>query len=97
MYGAEIAHPDIPWGIDAQELLYLRHLAGMDALEVLRTATSKAGLHVNQALLGSLMPGAPADLIAVRGDPTENLKLLEYPDLVISGGKLVVDRFSDAH
>ncbi|NJA04427.1 amidohydrolase family protein [Methylococcaceae bacterium WWC4] len=97
LYGAEIAHPDIPWGIDAQELLYLRHLAGMDALEVLRTATSKAGLHVNQALLGSLMPGAPADLIAVRGDPTENLKLLEYPDLVISGGKLVVDRFSDAH
>lgn len=95
LYGAEIAHPDIPWGIDAQELLYLRHLAGMDALEVLRTATSKAGLHLNQALLGSLMPGAPADLIAVRGDPTENLKLLEYPDLVISGGKTVVDRISD--
>lgn len=97
LYGAEIAHPDIPWGIDGQELLYLQHLAGMQPLDVLRTATSKAGLHLNMPLLGTLQPGAPADLIAVKGDPTQKLKLLEYPDLVISGGKIVVDRFSDMH
>ncbi|MDD1620982.1 MAG: amidohydrolase family protein [Methylococcaceae bacterium] len=97
LYGAEIAHPDIPWGIDAQELLYLQHLAGMQPLDVLRTATSKAGLYLNMPLLGTLLPGAPADLIAVRGDPTQKLKLLEYPDLVISGGKIVVDRFTVMH
>jgi hypothetical protein len=27
LYGAELAHPDIPWGIDAQELNLLMHLA----------------------------------------------------------------------
>jgi hypothetical protein len=97
LYGAEIAHPDIPWGIDGQELLYLQHLAGMPPLEVLRTATSKTGLYLNMPLLGTLLPGAPADLIAVKGDPTQKLKLLEYPDLVISGGKIVVDRFTDMH
>lgn len=94
LYGAEIAHPDIPWGIDAQELLYLQHLTGMKALELLRMATSQAGQYLDMPLLGTLLPGAVADLIAVKGDPLLNLKLLEYPDLVISGGKLVVDRFS---
>jgi imidazolonepropionase-like amidohydrolase len=29
LYGAEIAHADIPWGIDAQELQLMRHAAGM--------------------------------------------------------------------
>ena len=94
LYGAEIAHPDIPWGIDAQELLYLQHLTGMKALDLLRMATSKAGQHLDMSLLGTLLPGAPADLIAVKADPLQNLKLLEYPDLVMSGGKIVVDRFS---
>lgn len=93
LYGAEIAHPDIPWGIDGQELLYLQDLAGMAPLEVIRTATSKAGQYLNQPLLGTLLPGAPADLIAVRGDPTQQLKLLEYPDLVMSGGKWVINQF----
>lgn len=93
LYGAEIAHPDIPWGIDGQELLYLQDLAGMAPLEVIRTATSKAGQYLDQPLLGTLLPGAPADLIAVRGDPTQKLKLLEYPDLVVSGGKWVLNHF----
>ncbi|WP_415879335.1 amidohydrolase family protein [Methylomonas sp. TEB] len=95
LYGAEIAHPDIPWGIDGQELLYLQHLAGMAPLDVLRTATAKAGQYLNVPLLGSLLPGAPADLIAVRGDPTQKLKLLEYPDLVMSGGKLIINYFEN--
>lgn len=94
LYGAEVAHPDIPWGIDGQELLYLQHLTGKPALEVLRMATAKAGEYLNLPMLGTVLPGAPADLIAVRGDALQNLKLLEYPDLVISGGKIVVDRFS---
>lgn len=93
LYGAEIAHPDIPWGIDSQELLYLMQWTKMKALEVLRTATSQAGKQLDIPLLGTLQPGAPADLIAVRGNPLYNLKALEYPDLVISGGHIVVNRF----
>jgi hypothetical protein len=93
LYGAEIAHPDIPRGIDAQELIYMMRLGKMRLIDILRAATSKAGRHLGLPLLGTLQQGAPADIIAVKGDPAHNLKILEYPDLVISGGKVIVDNF----
>ncbi|NOQ36777.1 MAG: amidohydrolase family protein [Methylococcaceae bacterium] len=95
LYGSEIAHPDIPWGIDAQELMYMVQLANMQPLEVLRAATSKAGEQLAIPLLGTLQAEAPADIIAVKGNPLHALKTLEYPDLVISGGKVVVNNFED--
>lgn len=95
LYGAEIAHPDIPRGIDAQELIYMMQMGNMGVMDVLRAATSKAGQQLNLPLLGTLQPGAPADMIAVKGDPSRNLKALEYPDLVISGGKIVVNNFEN--
>jgi imidazolonepropionase-like amidohydrolase len=93
LYGAEIAHADIPWGIDAQELQLMRHVAGMSTEEVLRAATSEAGEELGMEPLGRLTPGAPADLIAIKGDPEQNLKSLEYPDFVMSGGVIVLDNF----
>lgn len=93
LYGAEIAHPDIPWGIDAQELLYMMSVARMQPLDALRAATSKAGRQLNIPLLGTLQAGAPADIIAVKGNPVETPKILEYPDLVMSGGKIAVNNF----
>jgi hypothetical protein len=95
LYGAEIAHPDIPWGIDAQELTYMMQMAKMDLIDILRAATAKAGQHLDLPLLGTLQQGAPADIIAVRGDPGRSLKILEHPDLVISGGKIVVNNFKN--
>jgi hypothetical protein len=95
LYGAEIAHPDIPWGIDAQELTYMMQMAKMDLIDILRAATAKAGQHLDLPLLGILQQGAPADIIAVRGDPGRSLKILEHPDLVISGGKIVVNNFKN--
>lgn len=94
LYGTEIAHPDIPWGIDAQELMYLMHWGKMELLDVLGAATARAGRHLGIPLLGTIQSGAPADLIAIRGDPEQHLKRLEYPDLVISGGQVVVNHFS---
>jgi len=93
LYGAEIAHPDIPWGIDAQELMYLSHYAKMKPIDLLHTATAKAGEYLEIPLLGTLKVGAPADLIAFKGDVLTNLKKLEYPDLVISGGVVVKNNF----
>ncbi len=90
---AEIAHTEIPRGIDAQELHLTLHLSGMPPLVLFRAATAKAGEHLGLAPLGTLTPGAPADLIAVRGDPFQSFKALEYPDLVISGGHVVVEKF----
>ena len=93
LYGSEIAHVDIPWGIDAQELRLMHHITGMSAIDVLKSATSEAGKEIGIPLLGKLTADAPADIIAVRGNPIQNFKLLEYPDLVISGGKIVVNNF----
>ena len=90
LYGAEIGHSDIPWGIDAQELMAMKHQANMSVLDVLRSATSKAGEYLNIPLLGTLQTGAPADMIAVQGDPFESLKILEYPSFVMSGGKIIL-------
>jgi hypothetical protein len=93
LYGTDLAHPDVPWGIDAQELQLMLY-AGQGALtpvEVLSAATARAGEHLGLAPLGRLVEGAPADLIGVRGDPLEQFKLLEYPDLVVSGGATIVE------
>jgi imidazolonepropionase-like amidohydrolase len=93
LYGTDLAHPDVPWGIDGQELGLMLH-AGHGALtppEVLSAATARAGEQLGLAPLGRLVEGAPADLIGVRGNPMEQFKLLEYPDLVVSGGTTIVE------
>lgn len=65
----------------------------MTLLDALRAATAKAGQYLGIPLLGTIQPGAPADLIAIRGDLEQHLKRLEYPDLVISGGQVIVNYF----
>jgi imidazolonepropionase-like amidohydrolase len=88
LYGTDLAHPDVPWGINAHELMLMAHTAyrNRPPVEVLSAATARAGAHLGLAPLGQLADGAPADLIGVRGNPLEGFKPLEYPDLVISGG-----------
>lgn len=94
IYGAEIAHDNVPWGIDGEELHLLLHLTSGGAIDfnkVVKSATSTAGKDLSIDGLGTLNVGAPADVIAVRGNPFERFKLLEYPDLVISGGRVIVN------
>lgn len=94
IYGTEIAHPDIPWGIDSQELIYLQHYAGMNVWDILASATSKAAQNLNMSTLGVIKNGAVADIIAVKDNPLHNLKILEYPDFVMAGGKIVVNNYA---
>lgn len=93
LYGTDFGHPDVPWGIDANELQLMLQVAhgALTPLDVLSAATSRAGEELGLAPLGRLVEGAPADVIGVRRDPLEMLKLLEYPDLVVSGGAPVVE------
>jgi imidazolonepropionase-like amidohydrolase len=92
LYGTDLAHPDVPWGIDAHELILMLQAGHglLTPLDVLSAATARAGEHLGQAPLGQLVAGAPADLIGVPGNPLERFKLLEYPDLVVSGGITIV-------
>lgn len=101
IYGSEVAHDNVPWGINGEEMhmtLHLTHGADAinfgDVINIFKSVTSKAGQRLGVSpLLGSLVPDAPADIIAVRGNPFERFKILEYPDLVMSGGKIVVNKF----
>jgi len=68
-------------------------------LDVLRSATRINAELVNQAgQLGTLAPGAVADVIGVEGDPLEDLRILAEPErylkLVIKGGRIIVNRLS---
>ncbi|MCB1950124.1 MAG: amidohydrolase, partial [Nitrosomonas sp.] len=100
IYGSEIGHDNVPWGINGEEMRLILLLTSgaeidfQDVLKVFKAATSDAGKNLGLPLLGTLMPGAPADVIAIRGNPFERFKLLEYPDLVISGGHTIVNNFS---
>jgi imidazolonepropionase-like amidohydrolase len=89
LYGSDYGNPGIPMRIDVDEL-ELMVLAGLSRLEVLRAATSEAGRQLELGPLGTLAPGAPADVIAVRGDPLGDLETLAAPVLVVAGGHPVV-------
>jgi imidazolonepropionase-like amidohydrolase len=92
LYGTDLAHTDVPWGIDAHELILMLQAGhgSLTPLDVLSAATAQAGEHLGLAPLGQLVEGAPADFIGVRGNPLEWFKLLEYPDFVVSGGVTIV-------
>lgn len=99
IYGSEIGHDNVPWGINGEEMALMLHLTSgeaidfMDVLNVFKAATSEAGKNLGNPLLGTLLKDAPADIIAVRGNPFLRFKLLEYPDMVISGGHMIVNNF----
>ncbi len=101
IYGSEIGHDNVPWGVNGEELHMMLHLTSgasidfNDVVNVIKSATSKAGERLGIFGLGTLTQGAPADIIAVRGNPFEKFKLLEYPDLVISGGRVVANSFKN--
>jgi imidazolonepropionase-like amidohydrolase len=73
-------------GDEARELELLVAY-GMKPAQALRSATSVAArvLHL-QDKLGTIKRGLLADLIAVEGDPTRNIKALRKVRLVLKGG-----------
>ena len=63
---------------------------GMPAAEVLTAATSvNAKMFRMDGKVGAIKPGLLADLVAVPGDPTQDLSTLRHVDLVIKGGDVV--------
>ena len=62
---------------------------GMTPLEAIQAATRTAAEALGRTDVGTLAPGAYGDIIAVRGDPTRDVRLLEHVDAVIKGGELV--------
>ena len=70
--------------------LELMQAAGMPAREVLISATSvNARIFRIDSQVGSVRPGLLADLIAVDGNPTEDVRALRQIRFVMKGGKVV--------
>jgi len=75
-----------PHGENAKEFAYMVE-AGMPALEAIRSATVSAATLLGQAnRLGSLEPGYAADIVAVSGDPLQDITLLQKVGFVMKEG-----------
>lgn len=105
IYATDLSHPDIPNGLDAQEIhrevhafLHTGKIWPEAMTMALASATGEAGKYLyerretNEPNLGRLAPGAPADLIVIGSNPIEKFKELEYPRAVISSGRVVIQR-----
>jgi imidazolonepropionase-like amidohydrolase len=74
-------------GDGARELELMVEM-GMKPIVALRSATSVAARVLHLKEVGSIKPGLLADLVAVEGDPTRDVKALRKVRLVMKGGTL---------
>ncbi|MDZ4730403.1 MAG: amidohydrolase family protein [Xanthomonadales bacterium] len=85
-----------PHGLNARQFEYLVHW-GMTPMQAIQAATSVAARYLRYGQdVGALTPGKWADLIAVRGDPLNNIGLLQDVAIVIKGGQLFKNSSSSA-
>ncbi|MFT7287711.1 MAG: imidazolonepropionase-like amidohydrolase [Halieaceae bacterium] len=79
-----------PHGSNAREFDYMVE-AGMPELEALRAATINAATLLRVAdELGSIAVGKYADMVAVKGNPLEDISLMNRVSFVMKGGEVVV-------
>ena len=78
-----------PHGLNARQFAYMVRY-GMTPMQAIQSSTIRAAeLLGREADLGSIAPGRFADLVAVSGDPIDNIRLLETVDHVMKGGAIV--------
>ena len=77
-----------PHGLNARQFAYMVRY-GMTPMQAIQSATVEAAELMGQSRnLGRVAPGFYADMIAVKGDPLQDIRILESPPLVMKGGKL---------
>ena len=89
-YGVRIAFGTdagvFPHGLNAREFMYMVE-AGMPAMEAIQSATYIAATVLGlQSELGSLQPGLQADIVAVKGNPLQDISVLTDMQFVMKGG-----------
>ena len=77
-----------PYGLGGRQFAYMVRY-GMSPMQAIQAATSEAARALRmEGQVGSVAPGAYGDLIAVSGNPTTDIRVLERVDGVLKGGKL---------
>jgi imidazolonepropionase-like amidohydrolase len=75
-----------PHGLNARQFPIMVQ-RGMTPMEAIQAATSVAARHMGWAdRIGSLQPGRFGDVIAVKGDPLQDVGLLQNVAVVVKGG-----------
>jgi imidazolonepropionase-like amidohydrolase len=83
-----------PHGLNAHEFAVMVKL-GLTPLQAIQAATlNAADLLGWSGKVGSLEPGAWADIIAVDGDPAKDVTTLEHVKFVMKGGEVVKNEYS---
>jgi imidazolonepropionase-like amidohydrolase len=76
-------------GRSAEEIIYRVQVAGQSARDALRDATSLNAQSLNLGdRIGSIADGFEADLIAVDGDPLQDITALRRVVFVMKGGRV---------
>jgi len=77
-----------PHGENSREFTYMAE-AGMPALEIIQTATLRGAELLGIAdKVGALEAGMWADIIAVKGNPQENIEVMKEVAFVMKGGRV---------
>ena len=79
-----------PHGLNAKQLAVMVRY-GMTPLQAIQSATVNAAAALDSKDVGIIEAGRWADLVAVAGDPTVDVSVLENIPVVIKGGALVKD------
>ena len=76
-----------PHGQNAKEFAVLVE-RGMTPIDAIRAATVNAADLLGVSDRGNIAPGLLADLVAVPGNPLENIRVLENVQFVMKGGQV---------
>ena len=79
-----------PHGLNGKQFAVMTRY-GMSAAQAIRAATFDAAQALGRKDVGLVEAGRWGDLIAVAGDPTQDVRLLEAVPVVIKGGEVVKD------
>ncbi len=80
-----------PHGDNARQFFYMVKY-GLTPMQAIRAATADAAELIDRARdVGTLVPGKYADLIAVAGNPLQDVRLLEKVSFVMKGGAVIKD------
>ena len=77
-----------PHGKNARQFKYMVDW-GMTPLQAIQAATIKTAELFDQSDVGEIRENFAADIIGIKGNPLENISLLENVDFVMKNGNVV--------
>jgi enamidase len=90
--GSDAGMPGVPFGAGVHRELELLVESGLTPQQALKGATSESAKVLRSHQIGAIAPGRVADLVAVIGDPLQDIKAVRAVVMVFRDGRLVVDR-----